>query len=270
MSFPECPKCHYIRRVTDSNVHEGICPACGIAYQKWLDKHAATTQKTNKNPAGEQQIGISEAINEAEDQYDNDASFKARLQATLTYIPTPIEPVSFQGRCLTLALILLWSLWFVPHGIDWEIIGGSFMHNVILPFHEFGHVFFSPFGEFMMILGGSLFQILMPLCLMAAFVIQQRDNFAGAVMLWWCGESFVDLAPYIRDAEYRMLPLVGGGSESSHDWGNLLTMLDVVDSCYTLAKLCFAIGVAIMLLGVVWGAYILRLQYQVVQNSSQY
>ena len=34
----------------------------------------------------------------------------------------------------------------------------------------------------------------------------------------------IDVSPYIADAPYRVLPLVGGLGEESHDWGNLLTM----------------------------------------------
>ena len=249
MSLTKCPKCHYLRQPTDTNVHAGICPACGIAYQKWLDKQSA-----------------SQATEHLDNNEDSNATLLAKIQTILTAIPEKNDWLSFQMRCLILAASALWSIWFLAHGIDAEIIGGSFMHNVILPFHEFGHVFFGSFGKFMAILGGSLFQILMPLILMVVFIIQQRDNFAGALMLWWCGESFVDLSPYIRDAEYRVLPLVGGASESSHDWGNLLMMLDAVNSCYTLAKTSFALGTMIMLLGICWGAYILFLQYRALQG----
>src|SRR3954462_1087916 len=39
----------------------------------------------------------------------------------------------------------------------------SFVHLINLVFHESGHIIFSPFGEFMTVLGGSLMQILIPL-----------------------------------------------------------------------------------------------------------
>ncbi len=136
------------------------------------------------------------------------------------------------------------------------------MHNINLAFHEFGHVLFAPLGELMMFLGGSLFQILLPLICLGVFSFQQHDNFAASIMLAWCGQSFVDVAPYIRDAEYRALPLVGGATEANHDWGNILTMLDAVSSCYTLAKISFAIGVMVMLLGLAWSIYLLWLQYR--------
>ena len=180
-------------------------------------------------------------------------------------IPARVTPDVVWGRAVAWIGLLLWAVYFTLHGIDWEIIGGSFLHNINLAFHEFGHVFFSPFGDFMMILGGSLFQVTMPLGLMLAFSLYQGDNFGASVMLWWSGQSFVDVAPYIRDAEYRALPLVGGATEESHDWGNLLTMLDSVSSCYALATTSFVIGVCLMALGLAWGANLLRLQFQALK-----
>lgn len=252
----KCPKCSYVRQNKDANIHEGICPACGIAYQKWLAR-----QKVSDNSPDS-------SIEEDESADEEDIRLSYQLKTLLTEIPEKIDPVAFWGRAITLAALTVWSGYFALHGIDWEIIGGSFLHNINLAFHEFGHVFFSPFGEFLMILGGSLFQILLPLVPLVAFVIQQRDNFAGAVMLWWCGQNFIDVAPYINDAEFRELPLVGGASEEFHDWGNILTSLDAVSSCYTLAKMSFTVGCLVMLAGLFWGSYILLLQYRVVQGSS--
>ncbi len=177
----------------------------------------------------------------------------------LCEVPEAVDTPAFAGRTLLLLILAVWSTWFIVHGIDAVTIGNAFLHGVDLAFHEFGHLFFRPFGEFMTILGGSLFQILLPLALLAGFALRQRDNFAAAVALWWCGQNFIDLAPYIRDAEYRMLPLVGGG-ESSHDWGNLLERLDAIGSCHALARGSFMIGSLLMLLALAWGGRLLWLQ----------
>lgn len=250
-----CPKCQYLRQPGDTHVNEGVCPSCGIAYRKWLERQQAATQH-------EQQDAEDIDGSTGDNNGDGDYSLPARLLATLTLITEPVDPAAFWMRTAFLAAVAIWAGWLVSHGIDWEIIGGSFMHNVNLAFHEFGHVFFSPFGTLMMFLGGSLFQILLPLVPLTVFAFQQHDNFSAALMLVWCGQNFIDVAPYIRDAEYRALPLVGGGTEESHDWGNILTMLDAVDSCYALAKASFTIGILVMLAGFAWGAYILLLQYR--------
>lgn len=65
-------------------------------------------------------------------------------------------------------MFFIWGISFIAGGIDWSLIGGAFMHNINLPFHEFGHVLFMPFGRFMAILGVSLFKVTMPLFLMLA------------------------------------------------------------------------------------------------------
>jgi hypothetical protein len=236
----QCPKCKHVRLPTERHVHAGICPACGIAYAKWRQRQSGT--------AG---AAVRKTVDPVVDE--EEGSLLARLRWQLSEVPDSVEPVALWGRTATLIALALWAGWFVLHGVDWEIIGGSFLHNANLAFHEFGHVLFRPFGDFMMILGGSLFQILLPLMLAGAFAIHQRDNFAAAVMLWWCGQNFVDVAPYISDAEYRVLPLVGGAGEESHDWGNLLTRLEAIDSCYAYGRASFTIGAVVMLVALAWG-----------------
>ena len=117
---------------------------------------------------------------------DDHAPFLTRLRLQLVEVPERVEPTTFWGRTVLLVALALWSAKFIVNGIDWESIGGSFLHGANLAFHEFGHLFFRPFGEFMSILGGSLFQVLLPLALLAVFAVRQRDNFAAAVALW-CG-----------------------------------------------------------------------------------
>jgi hypothetical protein len=247
-----CPKCRYQRQTIDQAVHADICPGCGIVYSKWLAKQSIEDSSVNNEPV--------EAIDELDTE--ETLTLGQKIIAAFLYVPERVSTEVFWVRVVTLALFALWGGHFITSGLDWEIIGSSFMHNINLPFHEFGHIFFMPFGQFMMILGGSLFQILLPLVLMLVFVFKQHDNFAGSITLWWCGQSFIDLSPYISDAEYRGLPLVGGGGEESHDWGNLLTMMDALESAQTIAKSCFALGAFIIIVAIVWGAFILYRQKQ--------
>lgn len=231
---------------------EGICPACGIAYSKWKGGGAIPfSPKTS-----------------SEDSETH--TFQQKLWGTLTYIPEKVDSPSFWGRCVLLGLFAIWGVSFMVHGVDWEYIGGSFMHNINLAFHEFGHVLFMPFGTFMMILGGSLFQIMMPLIALFSFSLQMRDNFAAAIMLWWTGQSFIDLAPYITDAKYRNLPLIRGMGEESHDWGNLLTMLNRVDSAGTYGNIAFTVGCLLMLLSFYWAGWVLWQQKKVLDEIGDF
>ncbi|MES2263698.1 MAG: hypothetical protein V4724_34700 [Pseudomonadota bacterium] len=250
MPLTICPKCAYQRLPTDRHIHEGVCPACGIAYQKFLDRQRAGVGEAPAPPIAEV-----------------DAVPSDHWKSRLLELPARVDDVTFWGRALAWCGCALWGAWFTLHGIDWEIIGGSFLHRVILPFHEFGHVLFMPFGRFMTILGGSLFQVAMPLGLMAAFILKQRDTFGASVMLWWSGQSLVDLSPYISDAVDRNLPLVGGAGEEAHDWGNLLTMMHLLSHTQGLARLCFMLGVLTMLAGLAWGARLLRMQYRQLKSQ---
>jgi predicted nucleic acid-binding Zn-ribbon protein len=272
----ECPKCHYVRQEHDATVHAGVCPACGIAYAKWLAQQASeaaaikqqadatakaeaareaqTTHATGKatDAGGESELDETQEVDEASPVWE-----------LFVEVPDEVDDVEFWGRAGVWCALLAWTIYFASHGVDWEIIGGSFLHNINLPFHEFGHVFFSPFGEFMHILGGSLFQVSFPFVLMFAFTLYQHENFGASVMLWWCGQNFVDVSPYIRDGLYRALPLVGGKGEESHDWGNLLRIMGVEEKAPHYGNISFGIGCAIMCAGLAWGAFILYRQYQV-------
>src|SRR5690606_20315277 len=167
---------------------------------------------------------------------------------------------AFWGHAVLYALFFLWGWSFILGGIDWIAINGSFLHNVNLAFHEFGHVAFLPFGRFMTILGGSLFQVLLPLGLLAAFSFRQRDNFAASLMLWWCGQNLIDVSPYIADAQARVMPLIGGLGEEAHDWGNLLRMTDTLDHTPAFAWTAFTLGAAPILLSQAWGAALLYIE----------
>ena len=244
-----CPKCRYQRQAIDHGIHPDICPNCGIVYSKWLAKQATAVSPDEY-----------EENAEPTEKIEPELTLRQQMIAAFLYVPERVSTEVFWARVVLLVLFALWGGYFMASGVDWEIIGSSFMHNINLPFHEFGHIFFSPFGQFMMILGGSLFQVLLPLALMCVFVFKQHDTFAGSITLWWCGQSFIDLSPYIADAQYRALPLVGGGGEESHDWGNLLTMMNLLESTQTIAKGCFLLGAMIIVLAIVWGAWILKQQ----------
>jgi hypothetical protein len=244
-----CPRCGHVRGAADGATHPGVCPACGIAYAKWKPPGARKSPGAGRRTRAAAGTG---------DPIEAVAGLRERLAAQLGELPEGLPDGSLLPRALLCAVLAVWTGWFAYHGIDWEIIGGSLLHHPNLAFHEFGHVFFRPFGEFMAILGGSLFQVLLPFALATFFVVRQRDNLAAAAALWWCGQNFVDLAPYIRDAEYRVLPLVGGGGgEDAHDWGTLLAMLGAVERCHALARASFGLGLLIMVAALAWAAWLL-------------
>jgi hypothetical protein len=160
------------------------------------------------------------------------------------------------ARAVLLALLALWTASFLRAGMSPERLMASFLHLVNLPFHEAGHVLFSPFGRFLTVLGGSLLQVAVPLLCAGVFLARNRDPFAASVATWWAGQSLLDLAPYVADARALALPLLGGrtGAEvEGHDWEYLLTTLGLLRQDVALGRLCFGLGAALMVASLVWG-----------------
>lgn len=95
----------------------------------------------------------------------------------------------------------------------------SLINGVNLLFHEAGHQFLMPFGEYLHIWGGTLFQLLFPFGIGIAFLIK-REPASASVMFWWSAQNLFPISAYIKDARAQVLPYVGG---EIHDWGYILS-----------------------------------------------
>jgi hypothetical protein len=99
-------------------------------------------------------------------------------------------------------------------------------------FMPFGIAFL---GRTMVILGGSLTQVAVPLVFMLYFLRNRdgvRDLHAAMVCLWWTSMNLLSVAIYCADARAGVLMLVSGetGQESDgHDWNNLLRIWGVLN-----------------------------------------
>jgi len=141
---------------------------------------------------------------------------------------------------LIFALVL--SIYFLS--IAWEPIEGSFLDNVDLAIHETGHLLFRVLGEFMCIAGGSLFQVIFPIVFVGYFV-WQKSYYSAAVVLFWVGQSLLNVWVYAADAQRMQLVLTSGftGSEGSfHDWNYMLSETGLIDSTKTVAGTIRFIG----------------------------
>lgn len=132
---------------------------------------------------------------------------------------------------------------------------GTLLHVLHLPIHEAGHLIFTPFGEFMHFLGGSLFQVSFPL-FFSVYFLRQKQFYAVAFTLLWCGDSLIDVSPYIADAYHQEIALIGG----EHDWAFLLGELDLVHRCETIGALVHFKGAVLMFGAVLW-ALVLALKH---------
>jgi hypothetical protein len=174
------------------------------------------------------------------------------------------------GRVLLLLLLTRWTWLFLFWPMREDTIGSSFLHIVNLPFHEAGHIIFSPFGVFMMTLGGSLMQVLVPVICGIAFLTTSPNPFGAAVMCWWAGENLMDVAVYINDARSLTLILLGGhtGAEvDGHDWERILQLTGLTMHDHQIAWTAHAIGAVMMVAALMWGAVLVPRESQGTRDA---
>jgi hypothetical protein len=88
--------------------------------------------------------------------------------------------------------------------------------------HEAGHVLFRPFGELVMLIMGSGFEVLFPLLAGLIFLAVKRDAIAFGVCWAWAANTCVDSARYIAEAKTGSYALLGGGPDAQGDWERIL------------------------------------------------
>jgi hypothetical protein len=126
--------------------------------------------------------------------------------------------------------------------------------NLDLAIHEAGHVFFSPFGEFIGFLGGTLLQLIVPVTFFGYF-LHHRNRYAASVLLWWVAQNLWNISVYVRDARAQELPLVGGGE---HDWAYLLGTLGVLQRDHAIGRAFVAAGAVCFVVSIAWGLLNIR------------
>lgn len=126
------------------------------------------------------------------------------------------------------------------------------LDTVTLFIHEAGHTIFAIFGwEFLAILGGTLLQLLIPFLIgISAWFNNQKVVLQFS--LFWFGFSWLDTAAYCADAKFRDLPLIGNLPKSAHDFYNMLSQLELLESYRTIAWVFLIIGCVILLAALLW------------------
>lgn len=132
--------------------------------------------------------------------------------------------------------------------------------------HEVGHVICIPFGHFLMVLGGSFWQIAFWLGL-GGYALVFRRHLVQFLLFWTvAAHSFLNVSVYIRDARARELKLLFGLDQDAHDWGNLLTWMGLLEYDGLIANLAVFVGVLLglgMVVLAVWATWALpRFQNQ--------
>ncbi len=118
--------------------------------------------------------------------------------------------------------------------------------NLII--HEGGHFFFSWFGNTIMILGGTIGELLVPL-LCAIYFFCQRETIGFAFSTYWLFENFPYIGTYMADARSAALPLVG--SEES-DWTILFGQWGLLAEDQKIGTIMRTLGWLGMLATMIW------------------
>lgn len=150
--------------------------------------------------------------------------------------PAEGKSVPHTAAVVRVAALLAFAMWVAYYMRETEPL----LHGSLLIFHEAGHILFMPFGEFMMVLGGSLFQLMVP-AFFTAYFAHRRDWYAASFAALYLAASFAGVALYIADARAGELPLLGG-ERSSHDWTFLLIELEMLELDTTIGWYVMKIG----------------------------
>jgi hypothetical protein len=234
--FKHCPKCGHAPLPADQ-AFPAECPACGVI----LARAGAS-------------VRAAPARVEAADMRD--------AESLLWHVPERVDATAFKLRAALLGLFAIWGLRLCWMSVREGEMMASFIHGPLLVFHEAGHVILRPFGEWVTVAGGTLGQLLMPAILAGALLWKNRDPFGAAIGLWLFGVSVLDVAPYMYDAWEPRLTLLGGGTgnDSFHDWIYLFDSVRQLHHAQAIGMATHALGVALVLLALAWGAGVLRLQ----------
>ena len=233
-----CPKCGHAPLPADQ-AFPAECPGCGVILAR---VGTATPARARSDGAQRSEGGASESW--------------------LWHVHEPVDEFAVKARAGLLLVFAAWGLRLCWLDYRDGAIMNSFIHGPLLIFHEAGHMIFRPFGEWVSVLGGTLGQLLMPALLGVALLWKNRDPFGAAIGLWLFGVSVLDVAPYMYDAWEPQLTLLGGGTgnDSFHDWIYLFDSVNQLHHAQRIGAITHALGVAIVLLALAWGAGVLRVQ----------
>ena len=212
-----CPKCGFAQSEQSTE-----CMKCGIVFAKYDPLRHAPELRSH---ADEDRITISESagIEESADKW-----------------------IYGSGKYALIGLMSFFFFYMIIKRSGW-----CFLDYVNLPFHESGHILFTPFGDTMHFLGGTLGQLMWP-CILAIYFIRRREFLSSSFCLFWLGENFLNISKYMADARTLSLPLVGGGI---HDWNYLFSKWGILHLDKGIAGLIFTLGAAVMTGAMAWAFF---------------
>lgn len=164
-------------------------------------------------------------------------------------------PIS-HAQAIAGGIFFLWFLWYAigKEGGDFAFLDAG---NVVI--HEGGHALFSHFGDLLMVAGGTILQLAVPLLLALAFYMR-RQAIGYAVFLLVVFENLLYVAKYMSDARAQALSYVAIGvgamegleDPRMHDWYNLFERWGLLPYDTRIAAWVFRTGWIGMIGVVLW------------------
>ncbi len=148
-------------------------------------------------------------------------------------------------RLVLVIFISIYLFFYIRDINEWH-----FIDNINLIFHEAGHVVFFFFGQFVQMLGGTIMQILVPV-LCSFYFYRKGENFAFSVILFWVGQSLLNVSVYAGDAINMNLPLLGGDNVN-HDWNWILSNLNMLKYTDYISSFFYISGIIVIIFGLVF------------------
>jgi len=256
-----CPKCHMEQ--DDQNL---LCDYCGIVFAKYhADVAGAVGQRVSAPITRDPSEDASVVVYAARPPI-------AEWLRERVFAVTTRSRIALGGRGALLVGLAIWGARLITTTVESNGVGESLLHLVNLPFHEAGHVFFTPFGDFVRVLGGTLGQLVMPMACCLVLLLKTRDPLGAGAALWWFGENFLDIAPYIDDAGTGELPLLGGNTGEStpygfHDWEYLMTETGNLGKEHALAHASHVCGSLVMVVALAWMAWTLWREWRLTSGT---
>ncbi len=172
----------------------------------------------------------------------------ARLMQAAARHPAPVLGLIESGLWIGAAWVLV-SMALSPR--EGPVAYGVWL--VTIGPHEMGHIICAPFGWFLTVAGGTIWQLLF-YALLGTWTLLVRRQLTLPLLLWTVvGLSFMNAAPYIADARARELPLLFGMSKDHHDWWNLLRQYGLLKYDHTFAAIATGLGLVVGFAAVLLG-----------------
>ena len=162
---------------------------------------------------------------------------------------TPVSGARTVGRSIFLLVVAIYAMIRLTDPTWWDLLD-----DVNLAVHEAGHLVFSLFGDIPGVLGGSIFQVMIP-AIFAGYFFRSGQRFSGAITLAWVAQSLVNVAVYIKDARAQDLPLLGG-ENSIHDWWYILINFDLLQHDQQIGGFVHFVAALLFLTALALGAFI--------------